>query len=239
MIAVARAKAARAGRAVDFQVGVIEALAFPHGTFDVVFSSLMMHHLPDDLKRRGLVEIARVLRPGGRLLIVDIKRPTSRLGQAMTTLMLHGGLEHGIQDLPAMLRAAGFTHIDTGATGFSLLGMGASSDGKVFFFDAWDLTVLDALPSVTAVQNVVLQDPAGAIQALNEMNGLMASTNFTVKEGVARDENIVITYEGLVPGLVNLPTSDAEGQQFKFPPELADRLSEGDIIVPLNESGAV
>jgi ubiquinone/menaquinone biosynthesis C-methylase UbiE len=122
MIAVARAKAARAARAVDFQVGVIEALAFPDGTFDVVLSSLMMHHLPDDLKRQGLAEIARVLKPGGRVLIVDIKRPTGRLGRAMLTLMLHGGLERGIQDLPPMLRTAGFTHIEVGNTGFRTLG---------------------------------------------------------------------------------------------------------------------
>jgi ubiquinone/menaquinone biosynthesis C-methylase UbiE len=122
MIAVARAKAARTARAVDFQVGVIEALAFPDGTFDVVLSSLMMHHLPDDLKREGLAEIARVLKPGGRVLIVDIKRPTGQLGRAMLTLMLHGGLEQGVQDLPHLLRPAGFTQIDVGNTGFRTLG---------------------------------------------------------------------------------------------------------------------
>ena len=122
MIGVARAKAARIARAVDFQVGVIEALAFPDATFDVVLSSLMMHHLPDDLKRQGLIEIARVLKPGGTVLIVDVKRPTGRLGRAMMTLMLHGGLQQGIQDLPEMLRAAGFTQIDVGDTGFRTLG---------------------------------------------------------------------------------------------------------------------
>ena len=82
-----------------------------------------MHHLPDDLKRQGLAEIARVLKPGGRLLIVDFKRPTGRLGKAAYGLFLHSGLASGIQDLPAMLRAAGFVDIEAGETGFQTLGV--------------------------------------------------------------------------------------------------------------------
>jgi len=58
MIAPARRKAARRGLAIDFQVGVIEQLAFPEQSFDVVLNSFMMHQLPDDLKRQGLAEIA-------------------------------------------------------------------------------------------------------------------------------------------------------------------------------------
>jgi len=48
----ARAKAARRSFPIDLQVGVIEQLAFPDQSFDVVLSTLMMHHLPEDLKRQ-------------------------------------------------------------------------------------------------------------------------------------------------------------------------------------------
>ncbi len=122
MIAVARAKATRAEVTVDFRVEPIEALTYPDDTFDIVLSSLMMHHLPDDLKRQGLVEIARVLKPGGRLLIVDVKRPSSRLGRGLSVLMMHGRLKTGIQNLPAMLTDAGYIAIEAGATDFHTLG---------------------------------------------------------------------------------------------------------------------
>src|SRR5258707_5800156 len=42
-IARARAKAARRNVPIEFQIGVIEQLPFPDQTFDVVFSTLMMH----------------------------------------------------------------------------------------------------------------------------------------------------------------------------------------------------
>ena len=64
-IAWARSKAVQRNVPVEFQIGVIENLPLPDQTFDVVLSTLMMHHLPAPLKRQGLAEVARVLKPGG------------------------------------------------------------------------------------------------------------------------------------------------------------------------------
>lgn len=112
MIAVARKKAARKGLEIDFRVGVIEALPFSDFSLDVVTSSLMMHHLPEDLKVRGLAEIYRVLKPGGRLLIADFMRPTgSLLNHLFIAFTRHQGLQKGIEDLQPLLRKAGFDQI--------------------------------------------------------------------------------------------------------------------------------
>jgi SAM-dependent methyltransferase len=53
-------------RGVDARVGDIQALDFPNGSFDCVVAAWMLFHVPD--LGRGLGEIARVLRPGGRLV---------------------------------------------------------------------------------------------------------------------------------------------------------------------------
>jgi ubiquinone/menaquinone biosynthesis C-methylase UbiE len=105
----ARAKSARRNLSVDFQIGVIEQLPFPDQTFDVVFSTLMMHHLPKGLKRQGLGEINRVLRPGGRLIIADFKHKSDREGQSAR---FHAG-GSSIQDLIALVTDAGFEQIET------------------------------------------------------------------------------------------------------------------------------
>lgn len=112
MIAVARRKAARKGLDIDFRVGVIEVLPFPDASIDVVTSSLMMHHLTEDLKARGLAEIYRVLKPGGRLLIADFMRPTgSFLNHLFIAFTQHQGLQKGIEDLQKLLKEAGFSQI--------------------------------------------------------------------------------------------------------------------------------
>lgn len=112
MITVARKKAARKKLDIDFRVGVIESLPFPDSSIDVVTSSLMMHHLPGNLKRDGLAEIYRVLKPGGRLLIADFLRPTgSFLNHLFIAFTRHQGLQSGIEDLQKLLKEAGFSQV--------------------------------------------------------------------------------------------------------------------------------
>ena len=86
--------------------------------------------LPDDLKRKGLAEIYRVLKPGGRLFIVDIKRPGTLIERTLMMLMQHGNIHTGIQDLPAMLTEAGFTDVESGKTRYVMIGFAGGKASK-------------------------------------------------------------------------------------------------------------
>lgn len=55
-------------RGVDARVGDVQQLPFPDATFDCVVAAWMLYHVPD--VDRALGELARVLRPGGRLVAV-------------------------------------------------------------------------------------------------------------------------------------------------------------------------
>jgi ubiquinone/menaquinone biosynthesis C-methylase UbiE len=74
---------------LSFTVGVAEGIGYPDGTFDLIVSTTSFDHWAD--QQAGLVECARVLRPGGHLVLVDqFSRwllptlVTSRLGKART-----------------------------------------------------------------------------------------------------------------------------------------------------------
>jgi ubiquinone/menaquinone biosynthesis C-methylase UbiE len=69
MLGIARQRAAALGRDADLRQGDAQALDFPDESFDTVLCALGLCAIPDD--RRAVTEMARVLRPGGRLLLVD------------------------------------------------------------------------------------------------------------------------------------------------------------------------
>jgi ubiquinone/menaquinone biosynthesis C-methylase UbiE len=69
MLAVARERARDLGLAVDLRLGDAQALEFPDASFDTVVCALALCTIPDD--RRALAETWRVLRPDGRLLLLE------------------------------------------------------------------------------------------------------------------------------------------------------------------------
>lgn len=123
MIARATAKAARAGLDASFEVAAAEALPFPDESFDVVFCTLVLHHLGADGPRRAVGEMRRVLRPGGRLIVVELSRPAG-VGAALNPIALvHGHDDQGIlHEAEALLREAGFAGVTLGGLGFRALG---------------------------------------------------------------------------------------------------------------------
>lgn len=71
--ALARAgrKARRAGITIRLDRGFAQELPYDDGSFDRVFSSLMLHHLDSTSKDALLAEVRRVLRPDGLLVLAD------------------------------------------------------------------------------------------------------------------------------------------------------------------------
>jgi len=122
-IKIARNKAEREGSGAIFEVGLIEKIPYPEATFDLVVSRLVIHHLPNDLKRRGFKEIYRVLKPGGLLFLVDFKPPTNPiLAHVAMALVGHRMMnESRVGDIPPMLRQTGFVDVTSGPTRSSLL----------------------------------------------------------------------------------------------------------------------
>lgn len=99
-----------------FAEGHAEALDAPDSSFDVVVSSLMVHHLPDTLRPRAVDEMFRVLRPGGSVLVAEFRPPASRIGRGLISALTgHRAMaENRVDLLDPMLRAAGFEHLRSG-----------------------------------------------------------------------------------------------------------------------------
>jgi SAM-dependent methyltransferase len=114
-LARARRKAQRAGVAIQFDRGFSDAMDYPAGSFDRVFSSFMFHHLERADKERTLREIRRVLKDGGRLHLLDFDGPESgRHGARLRGLHSHPRLnDNGRSTVVALMANAGLSDART------------------------------------------------------------------------------------------------------------------------------
>jgi ubiquinone/menaquinone biosynthesis C-methylase UbiE len=85
MLQLARRQADRFGRKVDLRLGDAQALDFPDACFDTVVCTLSLCAIPDE--RRAVAEMKRVLRPGGRLLLLDHVAAAPRWVRAVQWLL--------------------------------------------------------------------------------------------------------------------------------------------------------
>src|SRR5688572_28518757 len=115
MIAQARRKAMKADVDVVFQAGIVEALPFPDAHFDVVLSTLMLHHLPRAVREQCAREMRRVLKPGGRLLAVDFATPAGQRKGVLARFHRHGHLAPG--DMTSLLIDADMRVVESGSVG--------------------------------------------------------------------------------------------------------------------------
>jgi ubiquinone/menaquinone biosynthesis C-methylase UbiE len=100
MIAYARRKAPPG---CEFRVGGAEAIPAPDGSFDLVVTSFAIHHIPADKRAAAFREMHRVLGPGGRLLVADLRPTRGRLA-----LHRHHVAADAAERVTALVEAAGF-----------------------------------------------------------------------------------------------------------------------------------
>jgi ubiquinone/menaquinone biosynthesis C-methylase UbiE len=121
MLEIARRRATELGIDIALSVGDAQALAFEDASFDTVVLTLALCSIPDD--RQAVAEAWRVLRPGGRILLLEHVRSSTLPVRAVQhlldvfTVVLWG--DHMVREPVKRLRAEGFEidHVDASKLG--------------------------------------------------------------------------------------------------------------------------
>ena len=102
------------GLDIQWDEGLASSLPYPNSSFDRVVTSLVIHHLATEDKRRAFKEIYRVLDPQGELYVLDFGVPHSPTARFITGYM--HGLEEAADNfdglIPQFIRDAGFRSVN-------------------------------------------------------------------------------------------------------------------------------
>ncbi len=115
MMAIARQRAADLGREVDFREGDAEHLPFDDASFDTVVCALSLCTIPSPDAALG--EMRRVLRPGGRLLLLDhigsALPPVYAVQWLLERFTIRAAGEHFTRRQLPLVKAAGFLVVES------------------------------------------------------------------------------------------------------------------------------
>jgi SAM-dependent methyltransferase len=85
--------------------------------------SFMIFHMSERTRRKGIAEIHRVLKPHGRLLVLDLALPVQPLPKAIARMLFGGMLNHDLLELLPLMDASGFSEIEIAPAKFRILGL--------------------------------------------------------------------------------------------------------------------
>jgi len=116
MVEITNKNLRRAGLSADVQQADVEALPYADETFDTVLNTMSFSGYPNG--RTALVEMSRVLKPGGNLVLIDVGYPDdeNKVGTLLTELWRRSG--DLIRDMDTLLREAGFDYRKQAIGGF-------------------------------------------------------------------------------------------------------------------------
>jgi ubiquinone/menaquinone biosynthesis C-methylase UbiE len=122
MIEISKRKASEANLEVTFQLGSIDKIPFPDNQFDVVMCSFMIFHMSEEVRRKGIAEIYRVLKPQGRLMVLDLALPAKGVSGAIAKALFKFMLKHDLKELLPVMESSGFSEIQISQAKFRVFG---------------------------------------------------------------------------------------------------------------------
>jgi len=123
MIEVSKQKAKQANEEVSFDLGSIADIPFETNTFDIVICSFMIFHVAEKTRHKGISEIHRVLKPMGKLFIVDLGLPQGSIQRIIAKIFFGFMINHELEELTSLFEENGFIEIMNGKVGFKMLGL--------------------------------------------------------------------------------------------------------------------
>jgi ubiquinone/menaquinone biosynthesis C-methylase UbiE len=112
------------GMNIQWGKGLAASLPYPDSRFDRVVTSLVVHHLVTDDKRRAFQEIYRVLKPHGEIIVLDFGMPHSPLSRFMVSYMrrLEEVADNFAGLIPRFITEAGFGDVKEAEHFFTIFG---------------------------------------------------------------------------------------------------------------------